>query len=112
MYANRKFREVEFKEGDKVFLKIAPMKGVMRFGKKEKLSPKYIGHFDVLQKIGATAYQVALPPSLSAIHNVFHVLMLRKCVSDASYVLEVESLQVCEDLSYKEFLVGILAQKE
>jgi hypothetical protein len=112
MYANRKCWEVEFKERDKLFLKITPMKGVMRFRKKGKLSPKYIGHFDVSQKIGAIAYQVALPPSLSVIHNVFHVSMLWKYVSDTSYVLEVESLQVREDLSYKEFLIGILAQKE
>ncbi|XP_040998171.1 uncharacterized protein LOC121244215 [Juglans microcarpa x Juglans regia] len=87
------------------------MKGIMRFGKKGKLSPRYVGPFNVLERIGAAAYRLALPPQLSATHDVFHVSLLRGYVSDPTHVLEYEPLQVCEDLTYEEFLVGILAQK-
>ncbi|KAL5537390.1 hypothetical protein UlMin_045543 [Ulmus minor] len=63
-YADRRRRPLEFKEGDFVFLKVAPMKGVMRFGKKGKLSPRYIGPFEILERIGKVAYKLALPPEL------------------------------------------------
>ena len=59
--------------GDMVFLKVSPWKGVIRFGKKGKLSPRYIGPFEVLEKVGEVAYRVALPPRLAGVHNVFHV---------------------------------------
>ena len=62
--------------GDSVFLKVTPMKGMMRFEKKGKLSPRYIGPFEILEKIGKVAYRLVLPPELSYVHNVFHVLML------------------------------------
>ncbi|KAF5472325.1 hypothetical protein F2P56_009052 [Juglans regia] len=97
--------------GVELFLKVAPMKGIMRFGKKGKLSLKYLGPFDVLERIGAATYRLALPPQLSAIHNVFHVSLLRGYVLDPTHVLEYKPLQIREDLTYEEFLVGILAQK-
>ncbi|KAF5442928.1 hypothetical protein F2P56_035535 [Juglans regia] len=87
------------------------MKGIMRFGKKGKLCPRYLGPFDVLERIGAAAYRLALPPQLSANHNIFHVSLLREYVPDPTHVLEYEPLQVYEDLTYEEFPVGILAQK-
>ena len=64
-YADRKVRDLEFMEGEQVFLKVSPMKGVMRFGKRGKLSPRYIGPFEVLKRIGEVAYELALPPGLS-----------------------------------------------
>ena len=64
--------------GEKVLLKISPMKGVLRFEKKGKLIPRYIGPFEILKKIGEMTYELALPPSLSGVHPVFHVSMLRK----------------------------------
>ena len=70
-YADQKHREIGFKEGDKVLLKVSPMKGVMRFGKNGKLSPKYIGPYEILQRIGKVAYKLALPMELSKVHNVF-----------------------------------------
>jgi hypothetical protein len=79
-YADNRRRDLEFSVGDHVFLRVAPMNGIMRFGKKGKLSPRYIGPFDMVEKISLVAYKIALPPALSSIHDVFHVSMLRKYV--------------------------------
>ncbi|KAL5541347.1 hypothetical protein UlMin_045674 [Ulmus minor] len=86
--------------------------GVMRFGKKGKLSPRFIGPFEILERVGKVAYKLALPPELSSVHNVFHVSMLKKYVSDPSHVLEHEPIQVNEDLTYEEKPVQILDQKD
>ncbi|KAL5569900.1 hypothetical protein UlMin_026475 [Ulmus minor] len=107
-YANKRKRPLEFQVGDSVFLKVAPMKGVMLFGKKGKLSPRYIGPFEILERIGKVAYRLALPPELSLVHNVFHVSMLQKYVPDPSHVLENEPIEVYEDLTYEEQPVQIL----
>ena len=69
-------RDLEFEVGDHVFLKVSPMKSVMRFERKGKLSPRFVGPFEILEKVGALAYKVALPPSLSKIHNVFTTIKL------------------------------------
>ena len=79
---------MDFQVGDYVFLKVSPMKGVMRFDKKEKLIPRYIGPFEILERVGMVAYRLTLPPSLSQVHLVFHISMLRKYISDSSYVLQ------------------------
>ncbi|XP_070034623.1 uncharacterized protein [Nicotiana tomentosiformis] len=84
------------------------MKGVMRFGKKGKLSPRYIGPFDILKRIGEVAYKLALPPSLAAFHPVFHVSMLRIYHANLSHVLDLSSVQLDMDMSYVEESVGIL----
>ncbi|KAL5540482.1 hypothetical protein UlMin_043076 [Ulmus minor] len=110
-YADKRRRPLEFDEGDHVFLKIAPMKGVMRFGRKGKLSPRFIGPFEILKRVGNVAYQLALPPSLSAVHNVFHVSMLKKYVSDPSHVLQEAPVEIDEKLSYEERPVRILDRK-
>ena len=77
-YADKRRRPLEFQVGDAVFLKVAPLKGVTRFGKKGKLRPRFIGPFEILQRIGKVAYRLALSPDLAAVHNVFHVSMLKK----------------------------------
>ena len=74
-YAGTRRKDLEFKAGDKFFLQVSSIKGVMRFGRKGKLSPRFIGPFQILKKIGTVAYEVALPPSLSGIHAVIHVSM-------------------------------------
>ena len=84
------------------------MKNVMRFGKKGKLSPRYVGPFEVLDKVGALAYRVALPPKLGKIHNVFHVSSLRKYVYDASHVVEIEPIQLNDNLAYEEYPIRIV----
>ncbi|KAL5558049.1 hypothetical protein UlMin_034260 [Ulmus minor] len=111
-YADKRRRPLEFQVGEAVFLKVAPMKGVMRFGKKGKLNPRYIGPFEILERIGKVAYKLALPPNLSSVHNVFHVSMLKKYVQDSSHVLEHEPIEVHEDLTYEEKPVQILDRKE
>ena len=74
------------------------MKGVMRFGKEGKLTPRYIGSFEILERIGMVAYRLALSPDMSQVHPVFHVSMLRKYISDPSYVLQPQSVEVNDDL--------------
>ncbi|KAM6542235.1 hypothetical protein CsatB_006682 [Cannabis sativa] len=111
-YADPKRRDVTFQPGDHVFLRVSPMKGIRRFGKKGKLSPRFIGPFEILEKVGQVAYRLALPPSLSAVHNVFHVSMLRKYVSDPMHVMSYEALELQPDLSYDEQPVQILDKKE
>ncbi|RVX20828.1 Transposon Ty3-I Gag-Pol polyprotein [Vitis vinifera] len=98
----------EFEVGDHVFLKVSPMKSIMRFGRKGKLSPHFEGPFEVLERVGTLAYKVALPPSLSKIQNVFHVSTLRKYIYDPSHVVELEPIQVFEDLTYEEVPVQIV----
>ncbi|XP_038887083.1 uncharacterized protein LOC120077259 [Benincasa hispida] len=87
------------------------MKGGLRFGRKWKLSPRFIELFDVLERIGHIAYRLALPPSLSAVHNVFHVLMVRKYVIDVSHIVDFEPSQSSENLIYEEKPIQILARE-
>ena len=84
---------------------------MLRFRKKGKLNPRFIGPYEILDRIGEVAYRLALPPSLSGVHNVFHVSMLRKYVPDPSHILQHEPLQIGEDLSYEEQPVQILDRK-
>lgn len=111
-YADLKRRPIEFEVGDKVFLKVSPMKGVKRFGIKGKLSPKYVGPYEVLERVGEVAYRLALPPSLSKVHNVFHVSQLRRYRSDPSHVVEADVVGVEPNLTYEEKPVRILDRKE
>ncbi|XP_070024907.1 uncharacterized protein [Nicotiana sylvestris] len=110
-YADRRVRDAAFTVGESVFLWISPMKGVMRFGKKSKLSPRYIRPFEILERVGEVAYRLALPPSLLAVHLVFHVSMLQKYHIDLSYVLDFSSVQLDKDMIYEEESVAILARQ-
>ncbi|KAL0561652.1 hypothetical protein IC582_002092 [Cucumis melo] len=101
-YADVRRKDLEFEVGDKVFLKVAPMRGVLRFERRGKLSPRFDGPFEILERIGPVAYRLALPPSLSTVHDVFHVSMLRKYVPDPSHVVDYEPLKIDENLSYTE----------
>ena len=80
----------------------------MRFGRKGKLSPTYIGHFQILRLVGNRAYELALPPSMDRIHPVFHVSMLRKYLHDESHILEPQTVEICPDLSYQEVPIAIV----
>ena len=79
-----------FKVGDHVFVKVSPLKGNLRFGQKGKLTPRYIGPFEILQKVGPVAYRLALPPTLQEIHEVFHVSQLRRYIPDPQHVIVEE----------------------
>ena len=83
-YADHRRRDLEFEEGNKVHLKISPMKGLVRFGTKWKLSPPYVYTYEILQRVGKVSYELKLPSELSSIHPVFSVSMLKKYISDRS----------------------------
>ncbi|XP_021729408.1 uncharacterized protein LOC110696430 [Chenopodium quinoa] len=110
-YADSKRREEEFEVGDKVLLKVSPMKGVMRFGKKGKLSPNSIGPYELLQRIGKVAYRLALPMELTKVHDVFHVSQLRRYIPDKSHVLQPKTIELDQSLTYRERQVKILDSK-
>ncbi|XP_070005901.1 uncharacterized protein [Nicotiana sylvestris] len=97
--------------GEMVLLKVSPMKGVMIFRKKGKLSPRYIGPFKVLRRIMEVAYELALPPSLSGSNLVFHFSMLRMYIGDSSHVLDFSTVQLDGDLTYDVELVAILERQ-
>ena len=105
-------RKVEFEVGDMIFLKVAPMKGVMRFEKKGKLSPRFVSPFEILKRIGKVAYELALSPTIVGVHNVFHVSMLMKYISDPSHVLNYEPLKIKDNLTYEEVPIQILDRKD
>ena len=110
-YADRKVRDLEFTEGEQVLLKVSPMKGVMRFGKRSKLSPSYIGPFEVLKRVGEMAYELALPPGMSGVHSVFHVSMLKRYHGDGNYIIRWDSVLLDGNLSYEEEPVAILVRE-
>ena len=95
-----------------VFLKVSPWKGKICFGKKGKLSPRFIGPFEVLKRVGEVAYMIALPPDLERIHNVFHVSVLRPYKPDYKHVIEYEPIHIEKDLTYEESPMQIIDRKE
>ncbi|CAN4084926.1 unnamed protein product [Withania somnifera] len=110
-YVDRRLRALEFGVGDKVFLRVSPMRGVMRFGRRGKLSPRFIGPYEILERVGDVAYRLALPPILSLVHPVFHVSMLRRYMADESHVIREDSVRLDENLSFVEEPVKILAKE-
>ncbi|GAB2284509.1 hypothetical protein Dimus_039673 [Dionaea muscipula] len=111
-YADHRRRDLEFQVGDKVFLKVSPWRGTIRFGQKGKLSPRFIGPFEILDRVGVVSYRLALPPSLAGVHNVFHVSMLRKYVHSPDHIIDFEPLHVRDDLTFEEQPVEILDRKD
>ena len=88
-YVDLKRKDIEYEVGDKVFLKVSPWMKILRFGKKGKLSPRFIGSYEILERIGPVPYRLALPLELANLHDVFHVSMLTKYRSDGSHILLV-----------------------
>ena len=111
-YADNCRRDLQFEIGDRVFLEISPWKGVLRFGKRGKLSLRYIGPYEIVSKVGPVAYRLKLPPELSRIHDTFHMSMLRKYIPDPSHVLREQPTQLKENLTYEETHVQIVDRKE
>lgn len=110
-YADKYQWHTEFEVGEKVLLKVSPMKGVTQFGMKGKLSFKFIGPYEILERIGEVAYRLALPPEIARVHNVFHISQLRRYISDPSHVLKPDELPLEDNLSYMEVPVKILDSK-
>ncbi|KAI3774447.1 hypothetical protein L1987_49003 [Smallanthus sonchifolius] len=101
-YADKRRKPLEFQIGDMVLLKVSPWKGVIRFGKRGKLNPRYVGPFKILKRIGSVAYQLDLPEGLSGVHNVFHISNLKKCLADESLAVPPEELHIDEQLRFIE----------
>ena len=101
-YADVRHRPLEFKVGDHVFLKVMPKRGVVRFGKRGKLSPRFIRPFEILERVGNVAYRLALPPSISGVHEVFHVSMLWRYTPDLAHVVDWGEIEVDTDGTFDE----------
>ena len=110
-YADIRRKDIRYVIGEKLFLEVSPWKKVMRFGKNGKLSPRFIGPYEVIEKVGPVEYILDLPQELEKIHNVFHVLMLRRYRSDLSNVVSLEAIELKPDLTYEEDPVEILARE-
>ncbi|KAD4585786.1 hypothetical protein E3N88_23387 [Mikania micrantha] len=110
-YIDKRRKPLEYQAGDRVMLKVSPWKGVVRFGKKGKLAPQYVGPFEIIQRIGPVAYRLRLPYELSAVHDVFHVSNLKKCLADESLVIPIEEIQVDEHLHFIEEPLEIMDRK-
>nr|GFD40883.1 putative reverse transcriptase domain-containing protein [Tanacetum cinerariifolium] len=110
-YADRKRKPMEFKIGDRVMLKVSPWKGIVRFGKRGKLNPRYVGPFKVLAKVGKVAYKLELPQELSRVHHTFHVSNLKKCYSNEPLVMPLEGVHIDDTLQFVEELVKIMKRE-
>jgi hypothetical protein len=110
-YVNKRRRPLQFEAGDHVYLMVSPMKGVKRFGVTGKLSPRYIGPFQILEKCGKVAYKLELPPSLAGVHDIFYVSQLKKCLKAPVDVVLSEVAPLDTDLTYPERSIKILDQK-
>ncbi|GJY30517.1 putative reverse transcriptase domain-containing protein [Tanacetum coccineum] len=107
-YADLKRRLTEFEVGDKVMLKVSPWKGVIRFGKRGKLSPRFVGPFKVIERIGPVAYKLELPDKLRGIHNTFHVSNLKRCFVNDDVVIPLDEVQLDNKLHFVEEPVEIM----
>ncbi|GJT71566.1 putative reverse transcriptase domain-containing protein [Tanacetum coccineum] len=107
-YADVRRKPLEFEVGDKVMLKVSPWKGVVRFGKRGKLSPRYIGPFKILSRVGPVAYKLELPRELQGIHNTFHVSNLKKCLSDDDLIIPLDEVRIDEKLHFIEEPIEIM----
>ncbi|GKA48091.1 putative reverse transcriptase domain-containing protein, partial [Tanacetum coccineum] len=110
-YADLKRKSMEFQVGDRVMLKVSPWKGVVHFGKRGKLNPRYVGPFKVLERVGSVAYKIELPQELSRVHNTFHVSNLKKCYSNEPLAVPLEGLYVDDKLRFMEEPVEIMDQE-
>jgi hypothetical protein len=111
-YADKRRKPLKFEEGDHVFLKVSPTTAVGRSTKVKKLQPRYVGPFQILQRVGPVAYRLALPPNLSNLHDVFHVSQIRKYVPDPSHVLIPDEIKLKSNASYQAQPVEILDRGE
>ena len=111
-YVDKARKDIEYEVGDLVLLKVSPWKGLSRFGKRGKLNPRYVGPFEILKKVGNVAYELALPPHMQHIHNVFHVSLLKKYHMDSRHIIEHDPVEIQSDLSYVEQPFQILDRQE
>ncbi|WVZ51950.1 LOW QUALITY PROTEIN: hypothetical protein U9M48_003047 [Paspalum notatum var. saurae] len=111
-YSDKRRRPLVFELDDHVYLRVSPMKGVHRFGVKGKLAPRYVGPFKITEQCGPVAYRLELPPHLAAVHDVFHVSQLKKCLRVPEEAVDTSQIQIEPDLTYEERPIKILDQKQ
>ncbi|WVZ84436.1 hypothetical protein U9M48_031469 [Paspalum notatum var. saurae] len=111
-YSDKRRRPLAFEKGDHVYLRVSPMKGVNRFGVKGKLAPRYVGPFKITERCGSVAYRLELPPHLAAVHDVFHVSQLKKCLRVPEEAVDTCQIQIEPNLTYEEQPIKILDQKQ
>ncbi|WVZ81719.1 hypothetical protein U9M48_029063 [Paspalum notatum var. saurae] len=111
-YSDKRRRPLIFEKDDHVYLRVSPMKGVHWFRVKGKLAPRYIGPFKITEQCGPVAYRLELPPHLAAVHDVFHVSQLKKCLRVPEEVIDTSQIQIQHDLTYEEQPIKILDQKQ
>ena len=112
-YVDTKCKEVVYEIGDRVYLRVSPLRGVKRFGVKGKLAPRFVGPYKVLERMGEVSYKLELPEGLSGVHDVFHVSQLKKCHAEMADIplrdtVPLEAIQLDSDLTYEEKSVKIL----
>ena len=110
-YADKRRRDLEFDEGDLVFVRVTPTTGIGRAIKSKKLTPRFIGPYQILKRVGPVAYQVALPPHLSGIHDVLHVSQLRKYIPDPTHVIVPDDIQMRDNLTFGVSPLRIVDQR-
>ena len=111
-YADVRHRPLEFEVGDHVFLKVMPKRGVVKLCKREKLLPRFIGPFEILERVGIVAYRLALPPSMSGVHEVFHVSMLRRYTPDPAHVVDWGEIEVDTNGTFDEGPIFIIDSRD
>ncbi|GJX20666.1 reverse transcriptase domain-containing protein [Tanacetum coccineum] len=99
-YADKRHKPLEFQVGDRVLLKVSPWKGVVRFGKKGKLAPRYVGPFEIVEHVGPVAYRLKLPQELSCVHDTFHVPNLKKCLAEPDVQVPLDEIEIDENLRF------------
>nr|GEX87946.1 hypothetical protein [Tanacetum cinerariifolium] len=107
-YADNRRKPLEFEVGDQVLMKVSAWKGVIRFGKKEKLAPRYLGPFEILERIGHVAYRLRLPKELSSVHDIFQVSNLKKCLADVNLHVPLDEIKVDKTLCFVEEPIEIM----
>nr|GEZ48593.1 putative reverse transcriptase domain-containing protein [Tanacetum cinerariifolium] len=110
-YANKKRKPLEFSVGDYVLLKVSPLKGVVRFGKKGNLAPRFVGPFKIIEKVGPVAYRLDLPEELNGVHDTFHVSNLKKCLGDPTLQVPLDEIRIDAKLNFMEVPVEILERE-
>ncbi|GKC38200.1 putative nucleotidyltransferase, ribonuclease H, partial [Tanacetum coccineum] len=110
-YADKRRKPLEFSVDDHVLLKVSPWKGVVRFGKKGKLAPKFVGPFEIIEKVGTVAYRLDFPEELNGVHDTFHVSDLKKCLADPTLQIPLDDIRVDDKLNFVEEPVEIMERE-
>nr|GEV05653.1 retrotransposon protein, putative, Ty3-gypsy subclass [Tanacetum cinerariifolium] len=110
-YADKRRKPLDFSVGDYVLLKVSPWKGVVRFGKKGKLAPRFVGPFEIIEKVGPVAYRLDFPEELNGVHHTFHVSNLKKCLADPTLQVSLDEIRVDAKLNFMEGPVEILEKE-